>query len=218
MPCSVLIFESAPFSTLSSAGRLIPAAAANAVLGVGSNGRLFQEVRVKRALSYGSYSSLQQRLDVAVLSASAQTKNESAADVAEVILGELDRLKNEPLNDAVVTKRKTFLLGAFNRQVQTAGGLGGTIASFVQQGMPADEAVAFNTKLGAVTAEAASAAARRYVGAEQATLVIVGEAAKFLDALKAVRKDIEVIPIGELDLEQPSLKKGEIAQDFTNRL
>jgi zinc protease len=183
-------------------------AAANAVLGAGSNGRLFQEVRVKRALSYGSYSNLPQRLDVAVISASAQTKNESAADVAKVILAELDRLKNEPLDEVAIGKRKTFLAGGFNRQVQTAGGLGGAIAGFVLQGIPASEAVAFNGKLAAVTADAATAAARRYAGADRATLVIVGDAAKFLDALKAVRKDIEVIPIGELDLERPSLRRG----------
>lgn len=182
-------------------------AAANAVLGAGSNGRLFQEIRVKRALSYGSYSNLPQRLDVAVISASAQTKNESAADVANVILAELDRLKNEPLDEVAVGKRKTFLTGGFNRQVQTAGGLGGAIAGFVLQGMPANEAVAFNGKLAAVTAEAASAVAKRYMGADKATLVIVGDAAKFLDALKAVRKEVEVIPIDALDLEQPSLRK-----------
>lgn len=181
--------------------------AANAVLGAGSNGRLFQEIRVKRALSYGSYSNLPQRLDAAVISASAQTKNESAAEVAKVILAELDRLKNEPLDEVAVAKRKTFLTGGFNRQVQTAGGLGGAIAGFVLQGMPANEAVAFNGKLAAVTASAASAAAKHYVGADKATLVIVGDAAKFLEALKAVRKNVEVIPIDALDLEQPSLRK-----------
>jgi zinc protease len=146
-------------------------------------------------------------LDAAVISASAQTKNESAADVAKVILAELDRLKNEPLDAIAVAKRKTFLTGGFNRQVQTAGGLGGAIAGFVTQGMPANEAVAFNGKLAAVTASAASAAAKRYVGADKATLVIVGDAAKFLDALKVVRKDVEVIPIDALDLERPSLRK-----------
>jgi len=182
-------------------------AAANAVLGAGSNGRLFQEIRVKRALSYGAYSNVTQRYDTGLVNAQSQTKNESAADVAKVILGELDRLKTEPLTDVAVGKRKTFLAGGFNRAVQTAGGLGGTIAGFVLQGMPAQEAVAFNGKLAAVTADAASAAARRIISADGATLVIVGDASKFLEALKAVRKDIEVIPIGELDLESPTLRK-----------
>jgi zinc protease len=182
-------------------------AAANAVLGAGSNGRLFQEIRVKRALSYGSYSALASRQDVAVISASAQTKNESAADVAKVILAELDRLKNEPLTDVAIEKRKTFLIGGFNRQVQTAGGLGGTIAGLVQQGMPPREAVDYTAKLVAVNAAAASAVARRIAGADQATLIVVGDAAKFLEAMKALRPDLEVIKIDELDLESATLRK-----------
>jgi zinc protease len=182
-------------------------AAANAVLGAGSNGRLFQEIRVKRALSYGAYSTLAPRFDTALLSAASQTKNESAADVAKVILTEFDRLKSEPLTDVAVGKRKTFLAGGFNRQVQTAGGLGAVIAGFVLQGMPAAEAVDFNGKLARVDAPTASAAAARTVSAGQATLLIVGDASKFLSALKAVRADVEVIPIGELDLESPTLRK-----------
>lgn len=180
---------------------------ANAVLGAGSNGRLFQEIRVKRALSYGSYSNLPSRYDTAVISASAQTKNESAAEVAKIILDEVERLKTEPLPDAAVTKRKTFLAGGFNRQVQTAGGLGGTMGGFVLNGMPSSEVVAYNGKLAAVTPASASAAGARYAGASQATLVIVGDASKFLDALKAVRSDIEVIPIDKLDLDSATLRK-----------
>lgn len=182
-------------------------AAANAVLGAGSNGRLFQEVRVKRALSYGAYSGLAARQDVAVIVASAQTKNESAADVAKVILDEIDRLKAEPLTDVAIEKRKTFLIGGFNRQVQTAGGLGGTIAGLVQQGMPAREAVDFTVKLGAVNAQGASAVTQRLAGADRATLVVVGDAAKFLDALKAAHPKAEVIPIDQLDLESVTLRK-----------
>jgi zinc protease len=182
-------------------------AAANAVLGAGSNGRLFQEVRVKRALSYGANSSLAARFDATLLTAASQTKNESAAEVAKVMLGELERLKNEPLTDAALDKRKTFLIGGFTRQIQTAGGLGGVIANFVAQGMPAREAIEFTAKLGRVNAEAASAAARRVIGADQATLVIVGDAPKFLEALKGVRGDVEVIAIDELDLERAALRK-----------
>src|SRR5262249_40260602 len=157
-----------------------PLAVANAVLGAGSNGRLFQEVRVKRALSYGAYSGLASRLDVGIINASAQTKNESAAEVAKVILGEIERLKTEPLSESIVEKRKTFLIGGFNRQVQTAVGLGGAIAGFTQQGMPAQEVVDYPAKLGAVNAASASSAAARFAGAGQATLVVVGDGAKFM--------------------------------------
>ena len=181
--------------------------AANAVLGGGSSGRLFQEVRTKRALSYGAYSGMPARLDAGLLTASGQTKNETAAEVAKVFLDELDRLGRQPLERQEVANRIAFLTGAFNRQAETSGGLGGMLASLLQQGMPPSEVARFVTNMEGVTPEAASAAAARLVGSDRATLVIVGDSAKFIDKLRAVRPDVEVIRFDELDLDSPTLRK-----------
>jgi zinc protease len=180
---------------------------ADAVLGGGSTGRLFEEIRTKRALSYGSYSNLVARADEGFLGATAQTKNESAAEVAQVMLGELDRLGKEPIGAEAAQKRIAFLTGNHNRSVETSGGLGNTLASLVLQGLSPGEAAAFVRNMEAVTAEQASAAAAKMVSAERATLVIVGDSAKFLDKLRAVRGDVEVIPLAELDLDSPTLRK-----------
>jgi zinc protease len=184
-----------------------PLTVANSVLGSGSNGRLFQEIRVKRALSYGAYSGMAARLDTSMLVASAQTKNESAADITKVMLAEIDRLKTEPLPADAIEKRKTYLIGNYNRAVQTSGGLGGTIADLIQQGMPASEAIEYTDKLGAVDAAAATAVSGRIAGSDRATVVIVGEAAQFLDAVKSAYPQVEVIPIDQLDLESATLRK-----------
>ena len=181
--------------------------AANAVLGGGSSGRLFQEVRTKRALSYGAYSGMPARLDAGLLTASGQTKNETAAEVAKVFLDELDRLGKQPLERQEVLNRIAFLTGAFNRQAETSGGLGGMLASLLQQGMPPSEVARFVTNMEGVTPEAASAAAARLVGSDRATLVIVGDSSKFIDKLRAVRPDVEVIRFDELDLDSPTLRK-----------
>ncbi len=181
--------------------------AANAVLGGGSSGRLFQEVRTKRALSYGAYSGMPARLDSGLLTASGQTKNETAAEVAKVFLDELDRLGKQPLERQEVANRIAFITGAFNRQAETSGGLGGILANLLQQGMAPSEVARFVTSMEGVTPEGASAAAARLVGADRATLVIVGDSAKFIDKLRAVRPDVEVIRFDELDLDSPTLRK-----------
>ncbi|HEX9966211.1 MAG TPA: pitrilysin family protein [Allosphingosinicella sp.] len=181
--------------------------AANAVLGGGSSGRLFQEVRTKRALSYGAYSGMPARLDAGYLTASGQTKNETAAEVAKVFLDELDRLGRQPLERQEVLNRIAFITGAFNRQAETSGGLGNMLASLLQQGMPPSEVARFVANMEGVTPEGASAAAGRLVGADRATLVIVGDSAKFIDKLRAVRPDVEVIRFDELDLDSPTLRK-----------
>ncbi|QAY77218.1 pitrilysin family protein [Sphingosinicella sp. BN140058] len=184
-----------------------PLTLANAVLGAGSNGRLFQEVRVKRALSYGAYSAMPARMDTSVLTASAQTKNESAADVAQIFLTELDRLGREPLDGDAAAKRIAFLTGNFNRQVETSGGLGGVLANLVQQGLPPEEAALYVSRMERVTPAAASAVAARIAAGQRASLVIVGDSAKFLGKIKAIRPDVEVIPLAELDLDSATLRK-----------
>ncbi|HEY0150031.1 MAG TPA: pitrilysin family protein [Allosphingosinicella sp.] len=181
---------------------------ANAVLGSGSSGRLFQEVRVKRALSYGANSGMPGRLDASVLTAASQTKNESAAEVVQVILGEIDRLGKEPLESDLTAKRIAFLSGGYNRQVETSGGLANVLAGLIQQGVAPSEVAHYVHRLEAVTPAQATAAAASLASSDRATVVVVGDASKFLDKLKAIRPDVEVIPAAELDLNSPTLRKG----------
>src|SRR5215218_7583072 len=82
----------------------------NSVLS-GYSGRLNQEIRIKRGLSYGAGSSLDARRDVGPFVALAQTKNESGAQVADLLLGEITRLSASPPTDVELTPRKAVLVG-----------------------------------------------------------------------------------------------------------
>jgi zinc protease len=178
---------------------------ANAVLGAGSNGRLFQEVRVKRALSYGAYSALSPRAGEGMMSASAQTKNESAPDVAAIFAAELERLAREPLDAEAVAQRIAFVQGGVSRQSETSAGFANALAGLVLQGVAPGEAARLRDRIGAVTPDAAAAAARRTITGEGATIVIVGDAKLFVDRLRQQYPQLEVIPVAALDLDQPQL-------------
>lgn len=181
-----------------------PLAVANAVMGSGQNGRLFQEIRAKRGLSYGAYSSLGARTEGGALVASTQTKNESAAEVVGLMLAEFDRLGREPVGDQEVTDRETFITGGFSRSLETTGGLGGVLAGAVVDGLPLSEIEAFPARIAATTPDSLRAAAQ-VVNSEDAYVVVVGEAALFIDALRAAHPDLVVIPASELDLNSPTL-------------
>src|ERR1044071_3142656 len=109
----------------------------NSVLS-GYSGRLNQEIRIKRGLSYGAASALDTRRDVGPFVASAQTKNESGAQVADLLLGEISRLSSAPPADLELTPRKAVLIGNFSRNLETAGGLGGQIGWLAVSGMGPD--------------------------------------------------------------------------------
>lgn len=179
---------------------------ANAVLGVGSNGRLFQEVRVKRALSYGAYSSLSGRAGNGLMVASAQTKNESAPAVAEIFLAELTRLSAEPLDAETIGQRVAYLQGGIGRQSETSQGFAATLANLTMQGLPPAEAIKLRDRVGAVTPASAGAVARAIVDRSRASIVIVGDARLFLDELRKAHPEVEVIPAASLDLDAPELR------------
>ena len=186
-----------------------PLTLSNAILGRGSNGWLFEEVRTKRSLSYGAYSGFASRADESVLSASAQTKNETADEVAALFLEQFERLGNEAFDDDLLAKRRLFLTGSYARSLETSGGFNSIVAGLLQQGLSPEEAYGYDSRLDEVTAEQMTAVAQQYVDPDQATLIIVGNAAEFLEDLKKVRENVEVIPLEELDLSNAALKKAE---------
>ncbi|MXP13246.1 insulinase family protein [Altererythrobacter confluentis] len=184
-----------------------PLLLANTVLGSGSNGRLFEEVRTKRGLSYGSYSSFAGSAGDAVLTASAQTKNETADEVAQVILDQFAALAAAPMVNDDLQKRRLFLGGSYARALETSAGFNGITAGLLQQGLSPDEASRLEERLLAVSPEMTLDVAARIVRPEAATLIVVGNAAEFIDDLRKLRPDLEVIAAADLDLNSETLKK-----------
>jgi zinc protease len=196
-----------------SSADFYPLRLANSVLGGGSSGRLFEEIRTKRSLSYGSGSGFASRADASVLSARAQTDHKTVDEVAAIFFTEFERLGDEPLPDDLLQKRRLYLSGSYSRSLETSSGFNSILAGLLQQGLEPSEAFAYASRLDGVSAEQASDAAQRYVDPDKATLVVVGKADEFLDDLKKVRDNVEVIPFDQIDLSTASLMKAAPADE-----
>jgi zinc protease len=179
---------------------------ANSVLN-GYSGRLNQEIRIKRGLSYGAGSSLDVRRDVGPFVATAQTKNPTGAQVADLLLGELGRLATGELAEAELTPRKAVLIGNFGRNLETSGGLVSQIGTLALYGLSLDEINRYINNVQAITARDVQSFAGKRLAASDASVVIVGNAKEFLPALQKKYPHVEVIPVAELNLNSASLRK-----------
>ncbi len=179
---------------------------ANAVLGVGSNGRLFEEIRTRRSLSYGAYSSLGSLAQDPPLTASAQTANETADEVAAVMLEQFARLGTESLDADTVARRRVMLAGGRARALETGAGYGATMLDLLAQGVDQAEVSHYAERLDAASAAAASVAGAHWFDPARTSVLIVGNAAAFIDDLRAIRPDVEVIPASELNLASATLR------------
>ena len=178
----------------------------NAVLS-GYSGRLNWEIRVKRGLSYGAGSALDTRRWAGSFSASAQTKNESGAEVAALTLEEISKLTTGDVPETELTPRKASLIGGFARGLETNGGLVGQVSSLAIYGVSFEQLNQFVGNVQAIKPADVKSFATTNLNTDSTSLIVVGDAKKFLPALQKQFPQVEVIPVTELDLNSSTLRR-----------
>jgi zinc protease len=176
---------------------------ADEVLGGGYSSRLNQEIRIKRGLSYGARSMLDERRDAGALRVSVQTKNPSAAEVVGLAQHELDRLMTEPVSEAELDARKAALIGEFGRSLETTQGLSAEVASLAVLGLPMTDLTQRIERLQAVTPPEVQAYASRYFAPAGRRVVVAGEASQFMPVLRTQAPQAVQVPQAGFDLEAP---------------
>ena len=178
---------------------------ADAVLGGGYSARLNLEVRVKRGLSYGAGSNVQERRGTGRFYAFAQTRNDAADQVAGLMLDQVTSLGAAPAAAPELAARKAALTGEFGRSASTSLGLATYLSRYAAYGVDPGDVDRFTALTEAVGADQARAAADKVVDPAKLSVVVVGDAKLFLPALKQRFPDLQILEASALDLDQPDL-------------
>ena len=112
----------------------------------------------------------------------------------------------ERISEDELSPRRAVMIGGFGRSLETVDGLGGFVAGLALYDLPMSELAAYAGKVRAVTPEQIEAAFAHHLPGSDVSLVIVGDAAQFIDALRARYPDVEVIPLAELDIDSATLR------------
>jgi zinc protease len=188
-------------------GSYFAASVANGVLGGGYSARLNQEIRIKRGLSYGANSAFAWRYGTANFSTRTQTKNESAAEVVELVKIEIEKLGDSSIAAIELTPRKSVLTGNFGRGLETTAGLAAQVADLYSYDLPVALLNSYMPSVDSVTdSEVMKFASGNLKGGD---MIIVGDAKIFMDDLKKRFPgiNITVIKADDLDVSKDSLHK-----------
>ena len=181
----------------------------NSVLGGGYSSRLNQEIRIKRGLSYGAGSNFSWRGGYANFAARTQTKDASAAEVAELVIAEIKRLAESNADESELVPRKSVLTGGFGRNLETTQGLAGALADLYTFGLPTSELNSYMPSVNAVQGADLKTFASNLYGGD---LIIVGDYSVFKDDLakRFPNQKIDVIKASDLDIDSETLRKGDV--------
>ena len=184
-----------------------PGVLTNSVLGGGYSSRLNLEIRIKRGLSYGAGSSISWRPMAARFSTRVQTKNESAAEVAELTIEQLQKMAAGDATPFELGARRAALIGDFDLHLETDAELLDVIADLYANNLSTDELGRYEKNVSAVDlAGMKQFAARNFVGGD---IIIAGDYSVFKDDLKKrfPKMPVTVVKADKLDLTKPDLQK-----------
>jgi len=187
---------------------------ATQALGGGADARLFLILREQKGWTYGAYASLHRYRGLGYWQATAEVRTEVTDSAVSEMLRQVDRIRTETIPDSELAAVKGFLVGSFPLTIETPGQIALQVANAKLLGLGADYLRLYRERLSAVTALQAKAAAARLYRRNALTVVVVGDAAKIYDRLRAIAPvrltDLDGKPVAPADF---AAKAGPVALD-----
>jgi predicted Zn-dependent peptidase len=156
----------------------------NAILGGGVFlGRLMQNLREDKAYTYGARSSISSDKLVGRFNASASVRNEVTDSSIVEFIYEMDRMVNEPVSKEDLQLAKNSMAGSFARSLESPQSLARYARNIVRYNLPEDHYTTYLERLDAITVGQVQETARKYVTADNANIVVVGNQDEIADKL-----------------------------------
>lgn len=161
-----------------------PLTVGNAILGGGTNSRMFRDIRERDGYAYDAHAEYSTHRDGAMFSAVTEVRNEVIEPAMKDVLDELNRMSTEPVGAAELTNTKNYLAGLYLLRLETQAGLAAQLSNMKALGLPNDYLETYTTRVRSVEPGQILAAAKKYMAPGDAAIVVVGDASKIADALK----------------------------------
>lgn len=162
----------------------IPLVVANRILGGGSSGRLFQNIRERKGYTYGAYSNLGASKWPGLWGASASVRTPVTEPAVHEFFYEFDRLQDEPVPAEELERAKRSIIGSFAGTLESPESVLARTLELVENGLPMDYWDTYPARIQAVTAEEVQRVARKYLGKGRIQLIAVGERSQIEEGLK----------------------------------
>lgn len=148
----------------------------NYILGGGGfSSRLMDDIREKRGLTYGIGTGLSLARHVNRWTGSAQTKNETALEVVELVKGHLSTLQHQGPNAKELEDAKAYLTGAYPLSFDSNAKIADNLMSVRMDGLGLDYVAKRNDYINAVSLEDLKRVAAQYFDPNGFTFVLVGQ-------------------------------------------
>ncbi|OEU70461.1 MAG: hypothetical protein BA874_01430 [Desulfuromonadales bacterium C00003068] len=144
-----------------------------------------------------SYFSVGRRL-LGPFIAGCETKNESVAEVVNLLRGEMETIRQQPITAQELNQAKDSLINSFVFTFENTHALAKRIMSQQMYGYPENYLEEYRQRIAAVTIDDVQRVALKYLHPDQQLLILVGDREALQPSLKQLAEPVEEIKLNDL--------------------
>ena len=187
----------------------IPVAVTNRIFGGGYNSRLNTEVRVKKGLTYGAFSTLNAHRYSGSFTVGTFTRTEATVEATELVIDLVAKMSTGDVTSHEMDIARDYLAGVYPIQAETAEQVADRVLTVAAFDLPADYNRTYPERIRGVTAAQVKEMAQRYLTTNDFDVVLVGAVSAFRNALKKEFPNAQYteIPFEQIDVLAADLRK-----------
>lgn len=175
--------------------------------GEGAN-RLFGVLRSDRGLTYGASANFRAYKSGGSFIAETNTRSQTTGETLRLTVDEFFRLQKEPVDPRELRGAQDYMAGNFPLAIETPSAIASQVLNQLFFGLSLDQLETYREEVDRVTVADIQRVARQFLYPDRLSIVLVGDANAFAPQLKAMGfEQFERIPIAQLDLSSPTLRK-----------
>jgi zinc protease len=166
----------------------------NMILGGGSNGRLFQNLRQDKGYTYGAYSRFDYRRGAGPFTATGEIQTVSTKEAIAEFIKEFNGMRGAiPITPQILETTKQAIIRGFPNGFETVGQINFQLSNLVTFGLPDNTFNEYITKINQVTAQDVNRVANKYLTPEQMAIVVVGDRQTIEPNLKSLGYTVTIL-------------------------
>jgi zinc protease len=164
----------------------IKAGVLNQILGGGSSGRLYKNLREDKGFTYGAYSSISSDPIMGSFQAGASVRNDVTDSAATELINEMKQLSAESVTDEELESAKAYLAGSFGRALERPQTVANFAVNIAKYNLPKDYYENYVKNISAVTKDDLKQVASKFVHPDRSYLIVVGKASEVAEMLETI--------------------------------
>lgn len=178
------------------------------VLGGEGANRLHRVLRSERGLTYGASADTEGRKLAGDIVAETDTRTDTTAQALRLMVQEFTRLQQQRVPERELMDAQAYLAGSFPLTIESPNDIATQVINYVLYELPLEDIPTYTQRVTAITPDDIQRVAQAYLKPDRLSVVLVGNAKAFVPQLRDLGlTDVEVIPIGQLDLMSASLRR-----------